>query len=111
MILTYKNTAREDEFIQLVKYGYRVEVICAKSARKQHANWYGRWFVRAVNEKSGKETVLVTARKSDDGARKMQPRFFRTLPGLFSFLYENDLSSIIAVPAQSGMRSVQPDTD
>ena len=59
MQLMPSNTVREDEFIQLAQKGYRVEVVCTESAYKQHANWYGRWVIRAFDEETGRGSEEV----------------------------------------------------
>lgn len=98
------NVVVEETFRKLLERGYRAEIVCAESATKQHATWYGRWYLRAVSDENGEEHLLVTARGR--GEKDLAPRYFRTVPGLISFLYDQGCK-FVDIPLEAGTRALQ----
>ena len=100
------NVVVEETFRNLLERGYRAEIVCAETAFKQHATWYGRWYIRAVSDDSGEEHLLVTARGKGKGEKDLAPRYFRTAPGLISFLHDHGCK-FVDIPLEAGTRSLQ----
>ena len=102
------NVVVEEAFRNLVTSGFRPEVICAEPARKQHGQWVGHWYFRAVSEQTGEEFLLVTARGDRGKATgDLAPRYFRTMSGVVGFLAELGCNRV-DIPIEKGIRALQP---
>lgn len=103
------NVVVEEYYKELLRKGYRAEVVCVEPTQHKHATYYGKWYLRAISEATGEEYVLVTARGAGTGSKNLQPRIFRTVPGLISFLLSCGLR-FVDLPFDAGTRALQRPT-
>lgn len=100
------NVVTEARLRQLLAKGYRAEVVCRTDPERKHGTWYGDWIIRAVDEERTVERVLVTVPRHARKADEIEPRVFRTLNGLFSFMLQVGFTHV-HIPCHRGGRSAQ----
>ncbi len=99
------NVVTEARLRQLLAEGRQAEIVALGNAVRTKGNWYGRWIVRVVNDDRSFERLLVKVPRQAM-AEGLEPRVFKTLNGLFSFML--DLGFVhVDVPCHEGGRTVQ----
>lgn len=96
----------EARFRQLMRRGYLAEVICTVDTDRTNGKWHGEWIVRAIDKDGTFKKVLVKMPRHAAEDADLEPRRFKTVDGLYSFMMNVGFTHV-HVPAYKGGRSVQ----
>jgi len=93
-----------EEFMEYLRDGWHIEVLCRSDAYLRNSYWYGEWVVLLVAPDESQEVPLLKSRRGGQIADDM--RVFKTVNGIYSFCKQYGVHTP-GIPSVEGDRERQ----